>query len=475
MAAPAITINDFNSLFQPGQLPDLGLIIDKALSNVSLETLATIPDASIKAIGPNITDIKNAAIAPALVVAGSPYLADIKKYTDIYATIPTFISGFVKPAITLPAAASGATGTLAINNAVYGPILTYLKTTIHDFDSIIMFKLVQQNADTTDPAKLTALTTLIQKYITYTNNLITTFKLDNGNLNTKYYQIVGSIEKTTSKIDITLPSSKSIDITAYVALVEPYIYPAGSPAPPRATPDPVITETAKSINTSMNNIITLNKADSFNNPKVIKSLKTIPAIISNLGKYILDTVNLPILSGVGAKDFIVGNLAPIFPIPAATKTLFDSLTKDTFKANLIKPTTGIIQFLTLNYTSNFVQNIKKMVDRTKNSTGQIKLIASSSVTKMLSSYFILLNTLINIFNIKLADDLAIAPHIDIINNLTSMPNLKILTSPQPLTGGSKKPGRKATGRKATGRKATGRKATGRKATGRKATRRKATR
>jgi len=429
-----LTIDDFNTLFKPGQLPDLGYIVDAALSKTTTATVLNVDDATIKGIGGSITAIRTAAISPALAVSGSPYLNDIKQVTDRYATIPTYISAFVKPTAPLDGTS------LAINVMPYTSIITYVKKTIHDFDSIMLFELVQQNASKTDAATMTALTTLIQSYITYLNNMITTFKLDNGALDKKYYRILAELEKTLTKMNMIVPSAKTIDIAKFVPLVEPYVAPAGSPPPVRATPDPVIVEILKSISNSINAFVAANKIDTINNPKTIRAINQLPVLISSIANHFSDVGNVKLLTTIGVKDFIAGNLAPIFPIPPTTLDLFDkALTKVNFKANLTKPTVGIIPFITTNYMGNFaLNNIKKVVNKSSSSSGQTKLSASSFVSKLFEKYIAFLNNLINIFGITITDDAAIKPHLDILGTSLANMEYKLLLAPQPLVGGMKR-------------------------------------
>jgi hypothetical protein len=446
-----LTIEDFNTLFKPGQLPDLGYFIDHALSRVTTATLLTIPDATMKALGPNITAIRTAAVSPTLNVAGSPYLADIKKVTDLYATIPTYISAYVRP--TDPAIVS-AGSSLGSTIKAFAPILSYIKKSIHDFDSIMLFELVLQNGAKTDPTTIAALLTLIKNYITYLNSIITTFKLDDGKLDKTYYRILSNIEKTLTKMDVIVPSAKTLDVGLFVPLVEPYVPPAGAPPPPRATPDPIIVEISKSISASINTLVTQQKLETFNNAKTIKAINQLPVIITRLAKHFLGN-NAKLMIALGINDHILGNLNPIFPIPAATLELFDKgLTKRTFVANLTKTNNvGIIPFIRMNYMGNFaLSNIKKVVDKSKNTSGIMKTTASSFVNKLFEFYIALLNALINIFSITITADTAIMPHVERMNAILANSDYKLLLTPQPLVGGKGSTRRKPTNRRKRARR-----------------------
>lgn len=425
-----LTIEDFNNLFKPGQLPDLGFIVDGALSKVTTATLLNIPDTEIKGLGARITAIRAAAISPTLAVAGSPYLDDIKKITDTYATIPTYISNYVKPT---GAAVLSAGSKPGLTVPPYSLILGYLKKSIHDFDSILLFELVLQNAAKTDPTTITELTTLIRNYITYLNGIITTFRLDNGTLDKTYYRILANIEKIIIKMDIIVPSSKTIDVSLFVPLVEPYI-PPGATEAPRATPGPIILDISKSIAASINALVTQNKLQALNTQEVIKAVNSLPLLITNIAAYVMSGSAKELLIKIGAYTNVEEALRNIHPIPATIATLFgEGLNKKTFVANLTKSPGGIILFITQNYLNNYPLVMKKVVDRGKNSSGQTKINVSSVVNKIFQHYIALLNALINIFGITLTADPAISGQLEVITRILGNTDYKLLLSPVPLT------------------------------------------
>jgi len=584
----SVTIDDFNNLFKPGELPDLGAIVDGALATVTTATMLSIPDAKIKGIGTSLIAIRNAAISNSLAVPGNKFEADIKTITDTYATIPAYITAYVKPTdptLIAAAAATGPDASLGINTPPYDNIISYIKKTIHDFDSSLLFEIVQANGSKTDVPTMNALTSLIQAYITYLNSIIAVFNLDNGTLDKSYYQIVGSIEAILNKMDITVPAKTTTDSTALVPLVEPlaavplvaplkpmpsgriiyntnsgfgptypefsthfpngnsvilqkgplvlpagsnqwvagpwaerpppvgsvitnlpwmqpntkvvsvtdgypladaglynpvgatgylvkfdppmspdYQYPNGEqrgnrwaviftypPIPEevqaandfpatlaawgvanRTTPDPMITEIGKSINASIAAIIRNNTLPSINNPKVIAAIKYIPTTIKNLITYIKS--NSVFYKKIGVNDFINSQLAPFYPIPPATQDLFDKLTKDNFVASLTTAPGAILPYLTSNFTANFSLNVlKKPINKTPTSGGQ-KDIGSSIGTKTFQLYFEFLNSLINIFNIKLLDDKILVNHINKINSTFANAGFGLVTTPQ-MAGG----------------------------------------
>jgi hypothetical protein len=332
----------------------------------------------------------------------------------------------VKP--TNPAIVSaGSTPGLAIQP--YTSILMYIKKSIHDFDSILLFELVLQNGAKTDNATINALKTLMESYITYLNTIITTFKLDDGTLDKKYYRILGEIEKVLVKINMIVPSAKSLDVNVFVPLVEPYVPPGAGSAPPTA-PDAIIMEISKSIVKSINAMVTQKKLDTINTPEKIKAINTLPLLITRLVKHFSGS-NTIFLTGLGIFEFVRDQMRGIYPIPAATASLFDTgLNKNTFLVNLTKPTVGIIPFITTNYLTLFAQNsIKKTIDKAKNDGGQTKVLASSFVNKMFEYYISLLNTLINIFEITLTADPLIKPHLEVITTLLQKTDYKLLLAP----------------------------------------------
>jgi hypothetical protein len=202
-------------------------------------------------------------------------------------------------------------------------------------------------------------------------------------------------------------------------------------------------EISKSIVASINTLVTQKKLEAFNTLKIRTAVNKLPMIITRIGKHFSGN-NTKLLIGLGVNDFIVGNLRPIFPIPQATMQLFGKgLTRSTFVENLTKPTVGIIPFISTNYMANFaLNNIKKVVDKSKNSSGAVKIAASAFVNKLFEFYIALLNALINIFNITITADLAIKPHIDSLTAILANAEYKLAVTPQPLLGGKRSTRRK---------------------------------
>lgn len=237
-----ISITDFVNLLQPGQLTDIGLTIKTALSNVTISTMKNIPMASIKklaettttgSIVPIITSASSTALAAPATSSGSNYRADIKKITDAYKTLPTFITAYTVPT-NLPPPRQGSSGSaqgpLATTNPTFNDIITFLKKTFDDFGSVLLFSVIQQNASKNDSATLTALTGLVVAYINYLGYVVGTFRLDPGSIDPKYDAIIESIEKTLGKMDITLPSITTVDVKALNVIVEPTVIPRVIPS-----------------------------------------------------------------------------------------------------------------------------------------------------------------------------------------------------------------------------------------------------
>jgi len=590
MTAPAVTITDFMTLLQPGELSAIRETIETAMGNLTTTAMASVVPADIKALAPLITAIRNAALSTALApLAGgtaTSYIAENKRITDIYATIPTTITAYATPTdapAVLPTNAS-IQGPLATTNATYNQLIMYIDNTIDDIGSTLLVNIIQQNADKTDAASISALTALVIAYINYVTAVVAAFKLTPIKYNQNYDRIVQNIEATLGKMSITIPSVSAIDIKALVPLVEPYtgpapvapvkpmpsgriiyntnsgfgptypefsthfpngdsvilqkgplVLPAGSnqwvpgpwaerlppvgsvitnlpwmkpntkvvsvsegypladaglynpvgatgylvkfdqplestyqypqgeqrgnrwsviftypPIPAeeqaytefpakleawkasvRPTTDPIIAEIGKSINISINKLITDKVLGNYNTLAAITAIKGIPAIIDAMVLYLNSKMDY--FQTMGVKDFVASQLTPIYPLAPATQQFFTSLDRNNFVANLSTSDTGILPTLVKNYTSNFSLNIIKKIVNKSPTTGQAKALASSVATKLFQLHLSILNTLIKTFKIDMSRDNSVQGLIKVLMDVFSKAPFNL--EPTPVQGG----------------------------------------
>lgn len=206
----------------------------------------------------------------------------------------------------------------------------------------------------------------------------------------------------------------------------------------RPIPDPIIVEIGKSINISINNIVTGAARPSgattktlaqCNNQDTINTIKTIPTLIDDLAMFVAKNEKA-IFKLPSINNFVKDEMAKIYPLPNDTKKYFTELNSQNFQQNLTNPTNGILKILIPNYTSNYSLNIiKKMVNKANGlSDGPMKVLASSICTKIIKLHVAILNALIRAFYIDLSSDITIQPLLDIFTPIFSMAKFNITTT-----------------------------------------------
>jgi hypothetical protein len=438
MSVP-LRINDFINLLQPGQITDTGISLQKALSNIRITAMQTVPVVEITEFAvsgktgniPNI--ITNAMVSTLAAPVGTTtnnFTVDIKKITDKYKTIPTFISAYTVPTGLPPVNVSGpAVTTLATTNSRFKEIITYLNECINDFGIRLMFCVIKQNSSKTDTGTINALKTFVVSYINFVNKLLRIFRIDPNTVDPKFNLILGKMDTITSKMEITVPSPSTINIKDLNAI---FVSGPASTPPQRTTPDTIIMEIGKSVNLSINAIDASKKIGLYNNESAITILKTIPAIIETLlGKNGVFTANRDfLLSLVGS--FAKDETAKIYPLSNATNAFFNTLSPSNFEKNLTTAGTGILKVLIPNYTSNFSQISQKIVNKGQGASNVV--LISSISTRIVKAQVGILNALIRAFKINLSADVPIQPHLKIFTSVISKSDFKLITDPSQAGG-----------------------------------------
>jgi len=248
--------------------------------------------------------------------------------------------------------------------------------------------------------------------------------------------------------DYTAAQAKyTSDMTAYTSSL------------PRATPNALLVEVCKSINTSLNAIVAAKGLSALKSAKSILAVKNLPVLFGGLIDYLNTNGPFYVKAGnIGSfvTDYI--NKADFYPPPTATRTLFSSISTQNFETNLSQPTTGIIPFLVSKYTGDFpmtlISKIVSKANSTISSPGDLQL-ASSIITKIFGFYIPFLNSIINIFKISVSKDISIVPHVELLNKILSKARITVLTNPVALGGGRQKRSlrrKKIRGRKTTKRR-----------------------
>lgn len=607
MAAPTIAIDEFINLLKPGQLGDIGFILQNALSNLTTTAMTRVVQADIRALGPLVIAIRTAGIAPGITGGAqsiSPALfAAIRSVTDQYTTLPTALTAYTTQVAPLPP--SGAISTQTISASIHVPyrtVILFLKKTIDDFGSSFLMNVVRL-CELRGASTVTPLTAVIISYVNFLSGIVNAFKFTSADLDPNYDRIIANIEKTISKMGLTIRSPGTILLSDLHRLTQPlppvvakvfippspppavtpngvspdgslqldsdagfdiyghyssqfptttqiicedrnavsrvanisifpeagwavtgqYIQPgtklvsakscdlagnpyvkgilitvdkpmiglkgqgdqgsafrykftppAGSAAQisaaaafipsqklyendiriasgshaaaiaqynhlqsgaiaslPRPTPDGPLIEVTKSINTILTAMITRRTLTALNSRATIAAIKELPNIFGGLVNYILSNSTFLITIG-NQETFVREYFAPLFPIPAATQNLYNTLTVTNFESNLTQANTGILRVLVSKYTTDFSSNLFQKIVNKANSTlssDAQKIAGASIISKILINYIEFLNSIINIFKINLGADIAINPHITILNSILMNTGVQILSAP----------------------------------------------
>jgi len=428
-----LTINDFINLLQPGQITDTGVSLQKAISNITITTLQNVPVLEITEFAvsgktgsiPSI--ITNAMVSTLAAPAGTTtnnFTVDIKKITDNYRIIPTFISAYTLPTGLPPVNVSGpAVKTLASTNSKFKEIITYLNECIDNFGIRLMFYIIKQNSSKTDTNTINALKNFVVSYINFINKLLRIFKIDPNAVDPKFNRILEKMDTITSKMEVTVPLPNTINIKELNAIIVPG--PASTP-PQRTTSEVILVEIVKSVTLSINAIDASKKIGLYNNDTAISTLKTIPTFIESLfgrnGVFTANSGFLLSLVGSFAKD----EAGKIYPLSKATTVFFDTLSRSNFEKNLTTAGTGILKVLIPNYTS-FLSGITQKIINKGQGSSNVDLISSIS-TKIVKAQVGILNALIKAFNINLSADAPIQPHLNIFTSVISKSDFKLITN-----------------------------------------------
>jgi hypothetical protein len=245
MAAPALSIVDFQNLLQPGQFGNLNLDIKTSLNNLTTTGMSGVTADKIKTLGPMILAVKTTASHPDLAApptpSGTPVdstIGDVNTVLAKYNVESPIIKGYSQPTVALPTT-SGAT-VLATTNSTYAPLIKYIFDTINDFGETVIPIVIQQNSQKKSSASVTALANMITAYVTFINSIVGIFLLNTSVIDPNYYKIIANIEKVLSKMNITIPAPGMVNTTELIRLVEPYTGPPVT-APLRSLPSGTMT------------------------------------------------------------------------------------------------------------------------------------------------------------------------------------------------------------------------------------------
>ena len=415
-AAGELTMNDLFNLYKPGQLSDLMSMLQKSLAQLTSAVFSTATQADVRSLGTDIATLQKNALAPGVIEPKGPNAALITTTLAKYKVIPTSISGYAQQPVVTD------TTQLAKDNAVFGPIVTYLDMTLTDFCNNVIYAAIQDNLTVTDAAKINAIKSLILSYVTFLNNVPTKLLFPGTILNPNFGEIASRLSKVlTAKMGVVIipPGSMTYQNINVIC--------SGAGANPdttqRKTSGTVIVEVAVSVRLSLTAIASANAFDKYNTPKNIALLKQIPELLQKLVSLSTDPVCVQYLTNFSAT---------VIPIAEPTNSLFGSLTSSNFSATLSQKTTGIMNYIITQLLSQLPNSLSifmgwlgtRITGRSFATMDQIYQL-TAKVVLVLKAYVDILNLIINVFQVSIQNDAPAVRIVNTFNNLTQKNGFKV--------------------------------------------------
>lgn len=437
MTAPAnqFTINDLLNLYKPGQLPDLVSILVEGMASLPASRMNTAPATNITALVNDIKTIVTNALKPGVINTTGPNVAEIRRILAKYATpmIPVYMTNYTVPT---PPTADSVPPLLAKNNPVFGPVIEYLTTTVNDMLMFVILPIIKDNAGLTDTTKITAIRTLILSFIAFVNNIPDKLKLPGTLLDPNFGEIGIKLSNAiTSTLGVVVQPPGSITYQDISSLGT--TFPASTNPAIRKTPSSMFIESFNSVKLSLTAIVTSNSVNRYNTPKNIALIKSIPESLKNLASVSSDEFLL---------KYLVDMSTLIFPVPEPTNSLFTNLNSGNFTASLSQATTGIIPFFCNRVLTDIPNNMMpklfgwlsaRITGRSFQTMDQIYLLVVK-VVNVIKGHMAIVNTLINIFQVNISNDVAVQRHVEGLNDILLKSGFQINTKPSASGGRRKK-------------------------------------
>ena len=432
-----VSMTDLLNLYKPGQLSDLASMIRFPLSSIKSARFSTAVQADVRYLGTRIADVRTKAVVAGVINTAGPNAAKINSTLAKYATIPTILSGYIQPTVITNESE------FARDNIIFGPIIAYLAAAVDDFCIDIIYLIIQDNITSTDATKINNIKNLVVSFVAFVSDLPVRINIPTNLLDPNFIEIASRITDVFSrKLGVTITPPNSIGYQDFLVLCCKWPWPNTEVTSRPLLTASLINELASSVKLPLVAIANAKAFDTYNTPKNITLLKSIPSLLQALSVASAEPF---------AIRYIENHSASIFPVPAATNTLFTNLTKDNFTASLSQTSTGIMNYIIQTIVSSiFYAKAQKQVSdviNVKFSPAQAQMDTLAKVILMLKEHVKLINTIINIFQIKLADDPVSLRLANIFNNVTMKNKFSINTVP--VASGGKRRSKKRRQRRRT--------------------------
>jgi len=456
-------MNDLLNLFRPGLLSDLTGMLRQSILKVPTWRLSTATLAEVKWPSGLFNGIRNQIMSPVIINAAGPNVGLINSTLAKYAAIPPAISDFVQVATPIPMPLTGPVE-LAKDNELYAPIMANVDSGLTDITNVF-FNIIQDNISTTSTTIPINIKNVLMSYINSIDNIIAVLKIPGSLYDTNIPEVANRVAMAlTPIVGISAWGTKPFP-PARMPNGDLFIMSSSLPAvtdvipAPRATPGLILAECINSISISLRAITAANSYTSYNTPKTITLLQSIPALIESFYPIVSDPTfrvyytfqNVPIA------NLLPINFPEVFPDPL--KTVFSSLNESNFATSMAGPT-GIIQFL-ITYFTNIpyplllaVQRLAVLgVSRSFQSADQAYRLGSQ-LTNVIKVFIKGLNIITAAFNIRLKDDTAVVRFVTLVNDCTLKSGFSLNLVPITTGGKRKKRSRKPISRRSHGRRST---------------------
>ena len=394
-----------------------------SLMGVSSATFSVATQANIVSLGPSSLAVRTNSLVAGIINTGGPNAPKINTALAKYATIPTFLSGYKQPTVITDQ------GELAKNNLIFGPIIAYLDICLDDFCNTVIFFIIKDNMNTTNATTIDGIKNVIVSFLTFINNVPAKIQMPPSMLHPNFGE-------TSSRLTDILSTKMGVTVVQPNSITWKEISPLA---------DASINHVAKAIRTFLSAIVTAKKIDKYNTPNNVLLIKSIPSLIEEVARLSDDPLSLKYLPKFSTT---------VYPIPEPTLSLFTSLTTKNYSTNVSQVPEGIMNYLITStlgtLSSGLVRYLAaleaKVIFRGFSSFDLVDLVAANCIATF-KPYIKILNTIINIFQIKLKDDPVIILRVRFFNDISK--KNKFMLNEIPAVSGGKRTGRSKSRRRRT--------------------------
>lgn len=420
MSTP-LSITDLYNLYKPGQLSDLVSMLRTSLMALTSATFSAATQGDIVSLGPSITAVRTNSLVAGVINTAGPNAPKINTALAKYAVIPTFLSGYKQPTLITDQVE------LAKNNRIFGPIITYLDTCLDEFCNTVVFFIIKDNMNTTNATTIDGIKKVIVSFLAFINNVPTKIKIPETMLHPNFGE-------TSSRLADILSRKLGVSVVQPNSITWKEISPLA---------DASINHAAKAIRTFLSAIVTAKTIDKYNSPKNVLLIKSIPSLIEEVATLSDDPLSL---------NYLPKFSTMVVPIPEDTRSLFTSLTTKNYSTNVSQLPAGIMNYLITSTLGTLSTRLVtylaalegRVIFRGFSSFDLVDLVTANCIATF-KPYIKILNTIINIFQIKLKDDPVIIIKVRFFNNISK--KNKFMLNEMPTASGGKRTGRSKTRRR----------------------------